>query len=228
MRKDIEIHIKTGDVAIDPQNTFKLRDFQWVENSAGLSRYIYGEIDIPATVTEASIRNNGFYFTIPYTPKYKEFMVRVKRVYENGSFVYLANQTDGSDWFVVKVGMYGGESKNAYASELITVSESSYYGKIDGGVVNLYSCDESDFNIVSADRQNANCLLACLPTNNYRYPLTGVGLVRWVNANNLNSGDLAEVLAAQFEDDGVIVNNASYNYETKQIDQLELDASNAE
>lgn len=228
MRRDIEIHIKTGDVVIDPQNTYKVRQFRWVTNPTGLSRYIYGEIDIPNIVTESSIRNNGFYFSIPYTPKYKEFMVRIRRIYDNGSFEYIKNLDDGTEWFLVKVGMYGKELKNAFASMLITISESFFFGKIGSNCLELYSFKQSDFNIIAADRQNANLMLACNPSNNYRYPLSGVGLVRWINAVNINKGSLAEIMKREFLEDNVIVKNASYNYETQEIDQLELDTTNAE
>lgn len=227
MRQDVEIHINTGDVVLDPQNSYKLRQFRWVSNPSGLSRYIYGEIDIPSIVTENSIRNNGFYFTIPYTPKYKEFMIRIRRVYDNGNTEYVKNLSDGTDWFVVQVGMYGQAKQNAFASQLITISESFFFGKIESSCIGLYSFKQSDFNIIAADRQNANLMLACNPSNNYRYPVSGVGLVRWINAVNINKGNLAEIMQREFLEDGVIVKEASYNYELQEIDHLELDTSNA-
>lgn len=228
MRKDIEIHIGTGDITLPSKNNYQLRDFRWVSNPTGLSRYIYGEIDIPSTVTEASIRNNGVFFNIPYTPRYKEFMVRICRVYEGGSFSYVTNLDSGNEWFLVKVGLYGGKPTNAFASQLMKISDGSFYGKIGDNCVELYSASQSDFNIVSADRQNANCLLACNPSNNYRYPLTGVGMVRWVNSGHINSGELADVLQREFSEDGVTVKNAKYDYDTKSMSQLDLDSSNAE
>lgn len=70
-------------------------------------------------------------------------------------------------------------------------------------------------------------MLACNPSNNYRYPVSGIGLVRWINAVNINKGNLAEVMQREFLEDGVIVKEASYNYELQEIDHLELDTSNA-
>ena len=225
MRKDIKIHIKTGDVELSPRNQFKLRDFKWIDNPNGLSRYIYGEISIPASVTEASIRSNGCFVNIPYTPRYKEFMIRLKRVYEDGSCCYLTNKNDGSNWFVVKSGIYGGPIENVYASELIKISDMyTYYINIDSGFARLYSSHQSDFPIVDANRQNSNCLLACVPSNNYRYPLTGVGLVRWINAHNVNDTGLADTIQREFTEDGVTPKNAYYNYETKQM-TLDLDVN---
>lgn len=228
MREDIELHIKTNDTPIDAQNNYTARSFRWVDNPTGLSRYLYGEIDVPSVITEASVRKNGMYFTIPYTAKYKEFMVRIRRVFEGGSFTYLQNLDSGGEWFIVKSGLYGGELKNAWVSKLIQISNNSFYGKVGENCFELYSANQSDFNIVDANRQNANCLLACLPSNNYRYPLTGVGLVRWVNSFNLNSGELAEILQREFSADGMVVNNATYDYDTQSMSQLDINCSNAD
>nr|DAM34721.1 MAG TPA: hypothetical protein [Bacteriophage sp.] len=233
MRKDIEIHINTGDVNITRQNSYKKREFRWVNNPSGLSRYIYGEVDIPGAINEHTIRHGnamnigGFYFAVPYTPKYKEMMIRVRRVFDDGRIQYIMNETDGSEWHLVKVAMYGGEKKNAYASQLRMLSEECLYGRINGGVIDLYGCEQSDFNIIPADRQNANCMLACHPSNNYRYPLTGVGLNRWINANNIQSSALAERIMQEFLDDGVYVNNAEYDYETHQM-SLDINAVNTD
>ncbi len=221
MRKDIETHIVTGDITLPSSNNYVLRDFQWVSNPTGLSRYIYGEVTVPSNLSEQNIKKNGVNVAIPYTPKYKEFMVRVKRLYDNGSYEFIQNPSDGSGWFLVKVAQYGGETKNAIASQLLAISESDFYLQFDGGIVRLYSASESDLHIVKADRQNSNMLLACNPTNNYRYPLTGVGLIRWTNGN-MDYTHLAERIESEFSDDGMTVNSASFDYDTK---QLSIDAT---
>lgn len=225
MRKDIEIHINTGDITITPQNKVKLREFRWVEHATGLTRYAYGEIDVPSIVSEHMVRTNGFYVHIPYTPVYKEFMVRVRRVFDDGTFVYVLNQTDGTEWFLVRTRLLGKERGLIRASELSVLSESDFYVSIADNIADIYSGSQSDMNIIVADRQNSNCMLACVPTNNYRYPLTGVGLVRWINANNVNSTELAHLIQREFAEDGVQVIDASYNYETQQM-ALNIDASN--
>lgn len=218
MRKDIELHIETGDVAIDPQNKIRLREFRWVDEPTMLSRYIYGEVDLPYSISDRTVRNQGFCIDIPYTPIYKEFKIRVRRVNEDGSFVYVTNDVDGSDWFVVKSGLYGRELTNVFASTLPTISEESFYIRLNDGVAELYSSAQSDFNIIKANRQNANCLLACFPGGNYRYPLTGVGLARWINSTNVVSTDLTKILQKEFSADGCSVKSAAYNYDTKQME----------
>jgi hypothetical protein len=226
MRKDIELHIQTGDVALDAQNKFKLREFRWVddeETAAMLSRYIYAEVDVPYSISIRTIQNNGVYFEIPYTPKYKEFKMRIRRVYDDGTYEYLQNDVDGSHWFLVQASLYGTGLKNVFASMLPAISETSFYVYLRNGIAELYSSSQSDFNIVNANRQNANCLLACFPGGNYRYPLTGVGLARWINATNVVSTDLTTVLQDEFGADGVTVKNAAYNYDTHQM-ELEMTA----
>lgn len=218
MRKDIELHIQTGDVAIDPQNKIRLREFRWVDEPTLLSRYIYGEVDVPYSISENKIKSQGISFEIPYTPIYKEFMIRVRRVYEDGSFVYVTNDVDGSQWFLAKTPWYGGELKNVFASTLPAISEHNFFINISNGIAELYAGSQSDFNIVKADRQNSNCMLACFPGGNYRYPLTGVGLARWINSTNVVSTELTKILQREFSADGYSIQNAAYNYDSQQME----------
>lgn len=228
MRRDIEIHIATKDLTLSPTNRVKHRSFQWVNTPiGGQVRYIYGEIEIPSQISERSIRENGISVQIPYTPKYKEFMIRVRRMYDDGTSVALVNEVDGSEWFLVTAGLYGGPQKNVYASELITISDGEFTLKFVNGTLQLYSAHQSDFNIIEADRQNSNCLLACYPTNNYRYPVSGVGLGRWMNANAANAKNLARVIQQEFSADGMTVKNAAFDFETKQM-ALEATETNPE
>lgn len=223
MRRDIEVKALTCDMSLVNNRRFVIYPFEWVTNPTGLQRYIYGEITVPAYVPENTLRQNGMYVTVPYTPKYKEIMVRIKRMIGATSFTYLQNPVDGSDWFVAKVGMYGTELQNAYASQLILVSESSLHVRVDDGFVVLYDAEELDFNIVKANRQNGNMLLKCVPTNNYRYPVTGVGLIRWTNSN-IEYTRLSEILQREFQDDGVTVMDASYDFDTRDL-YLDLDTT---
>lgn len=216
MRKDIEIHIQTGDVTLVSSHRYQLMDFKWVEHPTGLARYIYGEITIPASMTESSAKSNGLYVHIPYTPKYKEFMVRIKKEYSSSDYSYLQNPVDGSEWFIVQSAIYGQKLKNIFASQLIVVSDGDFYCEFNQGTVQLYSAHRSDFNIIRCQRQNANMLLACVPTNNYRYPISGVGLIRWKHGN-MSRVSLADRIMSEFNDDGVIVNHASFNYDNFQL-----------
>lgn len=216
MRKDIEIHINTGDITLTDMNDFVSRSFNWVSNPDGPVRYIYGEVTIPSVVTEPAIKSNGFYTTIPYTAKYKEFYIRVRRQLSENSFSYVQNPIDGSNWFLAQVGIYGKAASNAYASKLALISENSLYVKLNGGNAILYSASQSDLNIIYADGQNKNLLLKCNPTNSYRYPISGVGISRWINGTGDLSG-LGERIKSEFADDGVVVKDVTYNKDTKEL-----------
>ena len=226
MREDIEIHINTGDMTLSPRNRFELYPFTWVDNPGGLSRYIYGEITIPAAISEARIRANGAYVNIPYTPIYQEFCVRIKREYADGSYTYVYNPTNNSEWYIVQAAMHGGALANVYASELIVLSDGPYFIRFNEGLIEIYAESESDVSIVKANRQNANLMLKCIPTNNYRYPTTGVGLIRWMHSR-MNNASLADILMREFEADGVKVNDASYDFETNDL-YLDLDTTNTD
>lgn len=224
MRKDIEIHINTGDITLPSNNKRVLRPFAWVNNPSGLMRYIYGEITVPGETPEHSVIEKGVYAIIPYTPIYKEFYIRIKRVNSDGSYSFVQNKTNGSEWFLVQCGKYGTQPKNIYASELITVSEDDFYVQIVGANAIIYSGSKSDLNVVNAHRQNANMLLKCIPTNNYRFPLTGVGLIRWTQSN-IDHTSLSSILQREFSDDGVKVNSASYDFDTNDLN-IDLDTAN--
>lgn len=227
MRRDIEIHINTGDITLPSKKSPTLRSFNWIEKPDGeLDRYIYGEITIPASLSESKILSQGIYVSIPYTPKYKEIKLRIKREYGNELDTYISNPVDGTEWFVVQSAIYGGDLRNVYASELIIISEDNFYLVFDSNIIQLYSAHESDFNIIKANTQNKNLMLSCVPSNNYRYPLTGVGLIRWVNSN-IDASNLAQVLEREFVADGTPVLDAEYNHELKHL-KLVLNTQNVD
>ena len=226
MRTDIQLHIKTGDVGFINKLSHNVYEFRWVDNPDGLDRYIYGEVEVPSNITERDVREYGVCFYVPYTPKYKEIKLRIRRKTSNG-FEYVRSQKDNSEWYVVKSGLYGGDIKETYASQLILISRNELYAQIDGSSIVLYDGRDMDFNIVNANQQNTNCMLACVPTNNYKYPGSGIGLVRWINSTDINNEGLSDVLNNELEEDGVHVKNAYYNYETNRL-ELDLDYSNAQ
>lgn len=214
MRKDIQFSIDIQDMPIKPTNKYTAYPLQWIERPAsGLSRYIYGEVKLPMSVSEESIVKNGLVIKIPYTPQYKEFQVRICRESYNGDTLPIYNPVDGSEWFVVQ----GANSKNLFASQLMLLSEEAFDMQFNGKFLVAYDADKRDVVIAKASRQNANHLLACYPGNNYRYPLAGVGLGRWINSNAINSSKLADRISAQFKEDGVSIRTASLNFDTMQI-----------
>lgn len=226
MRKDIEIHINTGDITLNSTNKVVIRDFRWVEESDKEQRYLYGEIVVPGNVIEDSILNNGIYVDIPYTPIYKEFKLKIKRQFNEEDFQYLRNPKDGTDWFLVQSAIYGQGLREVYASELMAISEGRFLVTFNEGNIELYSGYESDVTVIKANWQNRNLLLKCVPGNNFRYPLTGVGLIRWTNSN-INVTKLAQILKEQFAEDGTPVISAKYDFDNKRL-LMNLDTSNVD
>ena len=84
----------------------------------------------------------------------------------------------------------------------------------------------SDMVNINANIQNRNLLLQCVPSNNYRYPTSGVGLIKYLHANLSHSG-LAEKLQTEFKDDKVEIINAAFNSYSGDL-ELDLDFSEAD
>lgn len=227
MRKDIEIHINTGDITLTSQNWAVLRDFRWVGTPIEMeAAYLYGEVTIPAHNIEDNIVKEGIYINIPYTPVYKEIKLRIKREFTPSNFQYIRNPKDGSDWFSVRSLMYGQQLKDIHASELMAISEDRFYLQFNEGELLIYSGSESDLNVIKANWQNRNLLLKCVPGNNFRYPLVGVGLIRWANSN-ISVTELAQVLKEQFAEDGTPVRSAKYDFDNNRL-YMDIDTSNVD
>lgn len=227
MRKDIEIHINTGDITLNSTNRVVLRDFKWIDRPENLEqRYLYGEVSLSANVLEDTIFKKGVYVEIPYTPIYKEIKLRIKRQYNDDDYTYLRNPEDGSEWFIVTSALYGTNLRNIFASELMAISEGRFHITFECGQIRLYSGYTNDATVIKANWQNRNLLLKCVPGNCYRYPLIGVGLIRWTNSN-ISVSQLAYKLKEQFAEDGTPVISAKYDFDTKQL-YLNIDTSNVD
>lgn len=217
MRKDIQININTGDVQCQYTPVQKLAyPYRWVDFPSGLDRYEYGEITVPYNITEKHIRENGVSMIMPYTPIYKEFCIRIKREREDGFYAYVHNSKNGSEWFVAKTALYGGTLQNLMVCQALLINKEYYFIELKDDSAIFYSGVNSDLIIDNVDRQNANLLLKCVPTNFYRYPLTGVGLIKWINSN-MQQEELARILKTEFQEDGVLAKNISYDFENKNL-----------
>lgn len=224
MREDIQIHNESGDIQLSPTDTYNLAgEVRWVDNPEGLQGSAYCEIEINHVVQEAKLMREGVFVHIPYHPVYKTFRVRFKRLQDNGSYAFLTNPVDGTEWFLVVAGLHGANPTPIHASELMLISNQDFYLRFENENVVIYSAVTVDMNIVNSGNQNSNMLLSCVPGNNYRYPVSGVGLVRWINGP-MTSEEIARVINNEFAEDGVAVTSASFNSVTKRL-QLISNAS---
>lgn len=235
MRRDIEIHINTEDVVLVATNKPLMKSFRWLEDvpEGQLQSYLYGEVEVSAYIPEKTLLKEGVNVSIGYTPVFKPLMLRIKRVFDDGTFEYAVNPVLGGIWFPVKSAVYGERNnpiEDIHASELILIDEQFYYLYFERvseliagetvthltGNLRIFSACKMDFNVKRADHQNGNLLLKCVPTNNYRYPLSGVGLIRWTNGD-LSQSKLATTIQSEFADDKVIVRTARFNNDTNQL-----------
>lgn len=226
IRKDIQVSILSGDMRLSGSKKVAIYPTRPSVYSKGLQRYYYIDVLVPSYLSNNHLLASNIYVTIPYTAVFKEICVRIcKTDMGNNVVSTVQNPNDGTEWFEVKCALFGGEERNIRVSELPLVHNDTYLLCFEDGMVKLYSGEHSDAHIIDANRQNANFMLACYPSNLYRFPLSGVGAVRWVNgrANNIR---LANILQREFAEDGAYIKNAHYNAETNQLN-LDVDVVNA-
>ena len=81
----------------------------------------------------------------------------------------------------------------------------------------VYSSKQSDIAVDYSDSQASQLLSICNPGNLYRYPLTGVGITRYLNAV-IQHSDLDTVLEEQFDGDGKPLQSAEFDNTSGQLD----------
>ena len=159
-------------------------------------------------------------------PIYKPIKIRIIRDFGGGNVRVVINPTNNSEWFEVYTKLFGAQDKVLYASQLIMVNQDNYLLQLNEGNAYLWSGIMSDMVNINANIQNRNLLLQCIPSNNYRYPTSGVGLIKYLHANLSHSG-LAEKLQTEFKDDKVEIINAAFNSYSGDL-ELDLDFSEAD
>lgn len=81
----------------------------------------------------------------------------------------------------------------------------------------VYSAKLTDLKIDYSDYQASQLLSLCAPGKYYRYPTTGVGITKYLNAV-IEHTDLQEVLAVQFDKDNKPIKSADFDNETGVLD----------
>lgn len=223
MRRDIQINTATNDIVLKNQSIIGEQAFDWLEDE---DLFLTAQITIPSNFDIKQLYTTGVKIKIPYTPIYKPIKIRFGRDFGGGNIRIVINPTDNSEWFEVHTRLFGLQDKILYASQLIMVSQDYYLIQINKGVAYLWSNAISDMVNINANIQNRNLLLQCVPSNNYRYPTSGVGLIKYLHANLSHSG-LAEKLQTEFKDDKVEIINAAFNSYSGDL-ELDLDFSEAD
>lgn len=223
MRTDIYVNTITGDIVLKNQNSLEEYLFEWIEET---DLQLTAQIILPSNFDIKQLYTIGVQIKIPYTPIYKPIKIRFSRDLGGGNIRIVINPTDNSEWFEVHTRLFGLQDKILYASQLIMVSQDYYLIQINKVVAYLWSNAISDMVNINANIQNRNLLLQCVPSNNYRYPTSGVGLIKYLHANLSHSG-LAEKLQTEFKDDKVEIINAAFNSYSGDL-ELDLDFSEAD
>lgn len=223
MRRDIQINTATNDIVLKNQSIIGEQAFNWLEDE---ELFLTAQITVPLNFDIKQLYTTGVMIKIPYTPIYKPIKIRFGRDFGGGNIRIVINPTDNSEWFEVHTRLFGLQDKILYASQLIMVSQDYYLIQINKGVAYLWSNAISDMVNINANIQNRNLLLQCVPSNNYRYPTSGVGLIKYLHANLSHSG-LAEKLQTEFKDDKVEIINAAFNSYSGDL-ELDLDFSEAD
>ena len=143
-------------------------------------------------------------------------MIRFKLENGNGVDEFMINRTDNKIWFPVYI-LHEDEEVPIKLSEFRKYNENDYYNLLmKNGKLELYSADETDFQIKASLQQNEIFLLKAMAGNIYQYPKTGVGLIEFLHGNFENSG-LAQKLQSEFEADNMIINNAFMDSATGEL-----------
>lgn len=83
----------------------------------------------------------------------------------------------------------------------------------------IYSSKVTDLNVNYSDDQASQLLSLCAPGKSYRYPTTGVGITKYLNAV-IDHTDLHDVLETQFSGDNKPIISADFDNKSCNLDVL--------
>lgn len=211
MRTDIAVNTETSDLILDTKEPNLLWNFEW-ENLSDNDGAMCGVAYCPDGISLEDVEANGVVVHIPYEPNVKKVKIGVF----NGRDWLINNHANpSSHWFPLSGNLYGNIIDDIKLSELIAIDTELHIIFKDGKAI-AYSSTQHDLLIRNANIQNQNMMLQCMPGNNLRYPLVGVGLRNWVNSN-MNVAELAKVLQDQFTADGTPVIDAQYDFDLQKL-----------
>lgn len=224
MRRDIQVDTTIGEIVFRDMSVIEKREFEWDYEA---DTCVYGIVTVPYIYDLRKLYTEGVSVDIAYHPVCKPIKLSFCVDYGEGYYRFVINPRDNTTFFDVVTRLYGGEETSPNASELVMVNSDGHYLFLleDGGKASVWSPVNSDISNRPANIQNRNMLLQCVPSNNYRYPTTGVGAVRYLHSN-LSASGFAHKLKSEFSADGVTVVNAAFDTETGDLD-LDLDFSKA-
>lgn len=218
-RQDIHVDAIYGEVETTDNLTNKtIYEYRFIDRMPGIDNdnFTYAEIVVPSNFENRYSETNGIRVHIPYSPVFKKLMIRFRLENGNGVDEFMVNRTDNKIWFPVFALIDGNETPLKLC-ELRKYNESDNYNLLlKNGKLELYSANETDFQIKASLQQNEIFLLKAMAGNIYQYPKTGVGLIEFLHGNFENSG-LAQKLQSEFTADNMIINNAFMDSATGEL-----------
>lgn len=219
-RKDIIVNTEYSDIMLSrPGATKWIANMSLLEAQAWMDNdhFCYAEVAFPMFRGLSYQQGDTILVRGAYHAVEKPIKVRFLLDNENQSEKeYLTNKYDNTVWFNVQTP----DNKDINFCELVMVNPDSLFELVfTNNGLHLYSGYETDMRIGSALTQNKNLLLLSRMGSLYQYPLTGVGLVEYLNSNMQNAR-LAEKLQSEFLNDGMVVIDATIDSETGELDLI--------
>lgn len=215
-RYDIIINTEYGEVDLKKRPTNRyISSATLLGNQSGMDNdhAAYIEVSIIKSMGLSYSINDSLLVQFEYRAVNKPVFVRFLLDNQNESKKeYVINKQNNTIWFPVLFN----NTQMPLSSWYIVNNSFLFEFVFQNNGISLYSGYETDLIINASLKQNKNLLLLTRMGNLYRYPLTGVGLLDYLNSNFENT-DLAEKLQTEFINDGMVIVNASLNTDTNEL-----------
>jgi len=204
MRKDIVMDIDNGDIALRDKPPAYSTSLKWVNED---DFFIYGDCTLEAPATLQNL-TGGIGVYVPQKDSLKPIKIKFTTVSGRGdveSTGYLSVNN-------LKKETITGASMVIVSNDLffrVYLTPGSEVFTLTSGYLHDLTVDESMI-------QNEYFLLVSDPSALYQYPLTGVGIRKFLNGN-IRRSSLPQKIQSEFTLDGMNVEKIQYNEETDEI-----------
>lgn len=167
------------------------------------------------------------HFKSKYIPDTRNFRIRLIALLRNGGYSLFSEMRGDMGVQACSFAMSPNIASPIPASALPLVDiDGNYIAKFIQAKASasldkayIYSGKSTDLVVDFSDDQAAQLLSLCSPGKSYRYPTSGVGIIRYLNSV-VDHSDLADVLEAQFEADDKPLIGAEFDNQTGKLDVL--------
>jgi len=215
MRKDILMDLENGDIKIRkyPPNLYLNVEWDTDLNTVGVGDVVYGICQLPRNMLLEDI-NGDIGINIP--PAGVPNAIKISFIFDEAT-----NRYPFFGFVPIILDTFGNE---VTGNMLMGISESLRFRMkfeqtvIQSGLGNLILSPDiiTDLSVGESIGQNEFLLLTADVGSIYKYPLTGVGIGKYLNGN-IRTSDLPQKIQSQFEIDGMYVSSIKYNEETSEI-----------